>query len=57
LVDVNLITHEASLLCISIKVGDEAEVLYFAAKSDAEREEWITAFRKGMRCNYIHWSS
>jgi len=48
LVDVTLITHEAYLLFISIKVGDEAEVLYFAAKSDAEREEWMTAFRKGM---------
>ena len=48
MVDVKLITHEAYLLCISIKVGDEAEVLYFAAKSDAEREEWITAFRKGI---------
>ena len=30
------------------KVGDEAEVLYFAAKSDAEREEWMKAFRKGI---------
>ena len=48
MVDVMLITHKAYLLHILIKVGDEAEVLYFAAKSDAEREEWITAFRKGI---------
>jgi len=25
-------------------------VLYFAAKSNAEREEWMKAFRKGMWC-------
>ena len=31
-----------------IKVGDDAEVLYFVAKSKAEMEEWIHAFREGI---------
>jgi len=29
------------------QVGDSAEVMYFAATSDRNREEWMEAFRKG----------
>jgi len=30
-----------------IQVGDNAEVMYFAASSKEERDEWMEAFRKG----------
>ena len=35
-------------ILVIIKVGDDAEVLYFVTKSKLEMEEWIHAFREGI---------
>jgi len=29
------------------QIGDSAEVMYFAAASKGDRDEWMEAFRKG----------
>lgn len=37
------------ILCSLIpQIGDEKEVMYFRAKSEKERKEWMEAFRIGM---------
>ena len=30
------------------QIGDNVEIMYFAAKSSKERDEWLEAFRAGM---------
>ncbi len=37
-----------------LQVGDEVEVMYFAAKTETECDEWLQAFRNG---KYIHCKS
>ena len=46
--------HFRYCILVIIKVGDDAEVLYFVTKSKAEMEEWIHAFREGIR-GQLNW--
>ncbi len=43
------------LLCYGLRqVGDEAEVMYFAAKMVTERDELIKVFRTGISsCSFV----
>lgn len=31
----------------TLQIGDEKEIMYFRAKSDKDRKEWMEAFRIG----------
>ena len=59
-IQLTLVIRHTSLLGVRnahtslLQVGDEVEVMYFAAKSAIEREDWMKQFRQGISVMHMY---